>query len=181
MREHALVWFVLLARAMRKFLVVILAGASACAAHAVPHPTTPTQYSCGETSVTRDGTEIRSAAPGEVSRLSWRDDRGEHFIAWPPSPTDRTAVEFVVPADPRQDAVQHTYDTTFGSSTADWRLVDRKVCMARGGYNDVLARYMRGASIDDVTRDVGLSNRDETRAVLRKAIVSLQKRYWRDQ
>ena len=124
---------------------------------------------------------MRSAAtPGEISRLSWRDDRGEHFVTWPLSPTDRAATEFVVPADPRQDATQHTYDTTFGSSTADWRLVSEQTCTARGGYNDVLARYMRGESIDDLTRDVGLS-RDETRAVLRKALVSLQKKYWRDQ
>jgi hypothetical protein len=166
---------------MRKFLLVILVGASACAARAPRQPTVPVHYACGETAVTRDGVEIRSTAtPGEISRLSWRDDKGEHFVTWPLSPTDRQATEFVVPSDPRQDAVQHTYDTTFGSSTADWRLTDEKVCTARGGYNDVLARYMRGESIDDLTRDVGLSSRDETRAVLRQALVSLQKKYWRD-
>ena len=32
-------------------------------------------------------------------------------MTWPLSPTDRVATEFVVPNDPRQDAVQHTYDT----------------------------------------------------------------------
>jgi len=166
---------------MRKLLLVILAGVSACAPRTARHPTTPVQYSCGDTAVTRDGSEVRTSARGEVGRLSWRDDSGEHFIAWPLSPTDRNAVEIVVPADPRQDAIQRTYDTTFGSSTADWRLVKSQTCTARGGYNDVLARYMRGDSIDELTRDIGLSSRDETRAVLRKAIVSLQKRYWRDQ
>jgi hypothetical protein len=40
---------------------------------------------------------------------------------------------------------------------------------------------MRGESIDDLTREVGLTSRDETRAVLRKALVTLQKKYWRDQ
>src|SRR5688500_3749366 len=110
---------------MRKFLLVILVGASACAARGAHQPTMPVQYACGDTSVTRDGTEIRSSAPGEVSRLSWRDDQGEHFVAWPLSPTDRNAMEFVVPSDPRMDALQHTYDTTFGSSTADWRLISK--------------------------------------------------------
>ncbi|HEY5927110.1 MAG TPA: hypothetical protein VIV11_35725 [Kofleriaceae bacterium] len=167
---------------MRQFLLVILVGASACAARGSKQPTMPVHYACGDSAVTRDGVEMRSSAePGEISRLSWRDDQGEHFVTWPLSPTDRAATEFVVPNDPRQDAVQHTYDTTFGSSTADWRLLDKQVCTARGGYNDVLARYMRGESIDELTRETGLTSRDETRAVLRKALVSLQKRYWRDQ
>ena len=167
---------------MRQFLLVILVGASACAARGSKQPTMPVHYACGDSTVTRDGVEMRSSAePGEISLLSWRDDQGEHFVTWPLSPTDRAATEFVVPNDPRQDAVQHTYDTTFGSSTADWRLLDKQVCTARGGYNDVLARYMRGESIDELTRETGLTSRDETRAVLRKALVSLQKRYWRDQ
>ena len=164
---------------MRNFLLVILVGASACAARSSNQPTLPVHYACGEATVTRDGIEMRSSAtPGEISRLSWHDDKGEHFVTWPLSPTDRTATEFVVPSDPRQDATQRTYDTTFGSSTADWRLTDKQVCTAQGGYNDLLARYMRGESIDDLTRDVGLSSREETRAVIRKALVSLQKKYW---
>ncbi|HEX5057979.1 MAG TPA: hypothetical protein VFV99_01410 [Kofleriaceae bacterium] len=164
---------------MRNFLLVILVGASACAARSSNQPTLPVHYACGEATVTRNGIEMRSSAtPGEISRLSWHDDKGEHFVTWPLSPTDRTATEFVVPSDPRQDATQRTYDTTFGSSTADWRLTDKQVCTARGGYNDLLARYMRGESIDDLTRDVGLSSREETRAVIRKALVSLQKKYW---
>ncbi len=165
---------------MRKLLLLVtLVGASACAARTARQPTTPVLYTCGEVAVTRDGGQIHTVTHDQVSRLSWHDDQGDHFIAWPLSPTDRNAVEFIVPSDPRQDALQHTYDTTFGSSTADWRLVDRKVCTPRGGYNDVLARYLRGESIDDLTRVEGLS-RDETRAVLRKALVSLQKRYWSD-
>ena len=167
---------------MRKFLLVILVGASACAARSTQHPTTPVHYACGESTVIRNGVEMRSnATPSEISQMSWRDDHGEHFVTWPLSPTDRAATEFVVPTDPRQDATQHIYDTTFGSSTADWRLVAQQTCTARGGYNDVLARYMRGESIDDLTREVGLTSRDETRAVLRKALVTLQKKYWRDQ
>src|SRR6185503_14246644 len=162
---------------MRQILLVILVGASACAARSSTTSTMPTHYACGDSQVTRDGEEMRSSStPGQISRLSWRDSKGEHYVTWPLSPTDRTATEFVVPNDSRQDAVQHTYDTTFGSSTADWRMTDQQVCTARGGYNDVLARYMAGESIDDLTREVGLTSRDETRAVLRKALVSLQKK-----
>lgn len=167
---------------MRQFLLVILVGASACAARTSNQSTMPTHYVCGDNTVTRSGVEMRSSStPGEISRLSWRDDKGEHFVTWPLSPTDRTATEFIVPNDPRQDAMQVTYDTAFGSSTTDWRSKEKRVCTARGGYNDVLARYMRGESIDDLTAEVGLSSRDETRAVLRKALVTLQKKYWRDQ
>jgi hypothetical protein len=166
---------------MRNFLLVILVGTSACAARS-SQPTIPVNYACGDHTVTRNGVEMRSSeAPGAISRLSWRDDKGEHFVTWPLSPTDREATEFIVPNDPLQDATQNVYDTTFGASTADWRRTNTRVCTARGGYNDVLSRYMRGESIETLTQDVGLSSRDETRALLRKALVSLQKRYWRDQ
>ncbi len=118
---------------MRKLLLVALVGASARAARSSSRPTTPVHYSCGENTVIRNGIEMRAdTAAGNVSHLSWTDDKGEHFVTWPLSPTDRTATEFVVPSDPRQDA-QHTYDTTFGSSTADWRLLDKQVCTAHGG------------------------------------------------
>jgi hypothetical protein len=176
-----LVCAVLYGFGMRNFLAIILLGASACAARGPKQPTMPVQYNCGDVAVTRDGSEMRTRSPGEISRLSWRDSQGDHFVAWPLSPTDRDAVEFIVPDDPRQDAFRYTYDTTFGSSTADWRLKQRQVCTADGGYNDLLSRYMRGESIDELTRDVGLESRDETRAVIRKALVTLQKRYWRDQ
>ena len=167
---------------MRNFLLLgLLVGVSACAPRSVRYPTAPVEYVCGDVTVTRDGAEMRTGSHGEVGRLSWRDEQGEHFVAWPISPTDRDAVELIVPSDRRLDAVRITYDTTFGSSTSDWRRVNTTTCTPRGGYNDALARYTRGESIDTLTRDMGLSSREETRAVLRKALVSLQKRYWRDQ
>jgi hypothetical protein len=39
---------------------------------------------------------------------------------------------------------------------------------------------MRGESIEDLTTDIGATSVDETRGLLRKALVSLQRRYWRD-
>lgn len=164
---------------MRNVLFLLVVGAAACAAR-TSQPTLHAEYTCGDVAVTRNGSEIRTGTSGELARLSWHDDAGEHFVAWPISPTDRDAVELVIPSDPRQDAVQHTYDTTFGSSTGDWRLVNKRVCLAKGGYSDLLARYTRGESIEDLTTDIGATSVDETRGLLRKALVSLQRRYWRD-
>jgi hypothetical protein len=162
---------------MRNALFLLLVGA--CAARA-PQPTLHAEYTCGDVAVTRAGSEVKTSSPVVLGRLSWRDGAGDHFVAWPVSPTDRDAVEFIVPTDPHQDAVQQTYDTTFGSSTHDWRLVDKKVCPARGGYNDLLTRYMMGESIDTLAVATG-GDREETRGLLRKALMSLQRRYWRDQ
>jgi len=164
---------------MRNVLFLLVVSASACAARS-SQPTLKTQYVCDDVVVTRNGSEIRTGTDGEVGRLSWHDDAGDHFVAWPISPTDHDAVELVVPKDPRQDAVRHTYDTTFGSSTGDWRLTERKVCKTRGGYNDLLVRYLSGESLDDLTADIGAADREETRGIIRKAMVSLQRRYWRD-
>jgi hypothetical protein len=163
---------------MRNALLLLVLGASACAARA-PRTTMHAEYSCGDVAISRDGSEVRSKGPEVLGRLSWHDDAGDHFVAWPLSPTDRNAVEFVVPSDPHQDAQQRTYDTTFGSSTSDWRMTDQQVCTARGGYNDLLARYMKGESVEDLSTSLG-SSREETRGLLRKALVSLQRRYWRD-
>ena len=164
---------------MRNVLFVLVAGASACAARA-PQSTFHAEYSCGDTAAVRDGTEIRSPSHDAPSRLSWSDTAGDHYVSWPVSPTDRSAIEFVVPVDPNQDAVQHTYDTTFGSSTTDWRLVSKKTCTVRGGYNDALARYMRGESIDEMTQEMGTGDRDETRARIRKALTAVERRYSRE-
>jgi hypothetical protein len=164
---------------MRNFLLVLLVGATACAARA-PRSTFNATYTCGNASLTRDGGVVRST--GELratSRLSWQDDAGDHYVTWPLSPTDRQATEYIIPADPKADAVERVYDTSRGSSTADWRLLTRQACTVDGGYNDALARYMRGESIDDLARDLSM-NRDQARGLVQHALMSLQHRYWRD-
>jgi hypothetical protein len=162
---------------MRKFLLLLLAvaAASACAARA-SHPTlaTTSTYACGDAAMTRSGNAIGS------TRLGWHDDEGDHFVAWPLSPVDVEAVEIVVPNDPRQDAVRRVYDTSKGTSKADWRLLERQVCTARGGYSDVLARYLRGESLDQLANELALGNRDDARAAVHTAMLALQKRYYRD-
>jgi hypothetical protein len=167
--------FVLIASTMRKVLLLVLAGATACAARAA-HPTlaTPTTYVCGETAVTRSGDAFGG------TRLGWHDDEGDHFVAWPLSPVDIDAVEIIVPRDPRMDAVRRVYDTSKGTSRADWRLVRQQVCAAKGGYSDVLARFLRGESLDQLAHELALGDRDDARVAVHDAMLALQKRYYRD-
>ena len=163
---------------MRNIILVVLAGTSACAARA-NYPTTPVEYACGDAVVVRDASGLREGWAEPTARMAWRDDSGEHYVAWPATPTGVEATEYIVPADPRQDAVRHTYDTTNGSSTQDWRLIHRQVCTARGGYNDALAQYIKGVPIEDIARDLQLDH-DEARAVVARGLMSLQKKYWHD-
>lgn len=161
---------------MRQLMLLALVTA-ACSPVRPKEPTAPTEYLCAGYSLMRDGSSEVKSMPGDVvGHLSWRDDSGEHFVAWPATPTDREAVEIVLPNDPRQDAQQRTYDTTFGSSTADWRLKSKQSCTARGGYNDVLTRYIKGESIDDLTHSLALNSNDETRVLIKRAMASLQHR-----
>ena len=163
---------------MRNLILLALVS-SACAAQP-KRPAMPSEYACSGFSVVRNGNELKTSDSGAVSKLSWRDADGEHFIAWPQTPTDRDAIEFVMPTDPMQDVTQRTYDTTFGSSTADWRVTGKQQCTARGGYNDILFRYVKGESLDDLTRSLALDSRDDTRRLLHRAIAAVQHRYLRD-
>lgn len=163
---------------MRNFLVFsIIAGASACAARS-SQPTLPTSYACGEDQLERAGDSIRvGRGEATATRRGWRDDEGDHFVTWPVSPTDVEAVEYIVPNDSRADAVQRFYDASKGTSTADWKLVRREVCTAQGGYNDALARWMKGATLDDVASAMSLRDRDEARTMVHSALLKLQKKY----
>lgn len=160
--------------------ILLLALVTAACAPQPKRPVSPSEYVCAGYSVMRNGSELKTSDRGIVGRLSWRDSAGEHFVTWPQTPTDRDAIEFVIPTDTMQDAVERTYDTTFGSTTADWRLKSKQVCTARGGYNDVLARYVRGESVAELTQSLSLTNHDETRQLIRKALIAVQRRYYRD-
>jgi len=155
---------------MRNLLLALSLGAAACGARA-PRTTLPVQYSCGDGSVAPDVA---------ATKLGWHDADGDHYVSWPQSPVDVSAVELVVPADPRQDAIERVYDTSSGTSKADWRLVRREVCTARGGDSDVLARYVIGESLDKIAADFSLGSRDEARELVHHALLAVQRRYFRD-
>ncbi len=173
---------------MRNLLLLVCSlGAAACAARA-PYPTLDVEYACRDADVVRhhDRLEVReaSASAGAVGsssmRLVSRDDSGEHFLTWPVSPTERDAIEFVLPVDPHQDATMRVYDASTGNSTADWRVVRNDTCTARGGYNDALERYLRGESYTQLAAELNLSGRDEARELVHRAMLALQRRYFRD-
>ncbi|MBA3397938.1 MAG: hypothetical protein H0T89_35265 [Deltaproteobacteria bacterium] len=164
----------------RLLILAIILGASACASRA-PRSTLPVRYTCGDTAVVRTGSKLAVDA-GEVgvASLGWQDDHGDHFVTWPRVPTDGEAVEYVIPSDHRMDAIEKLYDATHGYSSSDWRLVRKRVCRAEGGYSDALTRWMGGATLDQVAKDLALRDRDDARRLVRKALVSLQKQYLRD-
>ncbi|HTR53279.1 MAG TPA: hypothetical protein VMJ10_21435 [Kofleriaceae bacterium] len=147
---------------------VLSAVLAACAPHAA-HPVIPNQYACGDLAIVRDARGIAPAGSTGTTRLGYSDDDGDHYVSWPVSPIAVEAVELVVPADPRQDAVRSVYDTSKGSSRADWRLVTRQICTAQGGYSEALARYARGAALDAVGRDS-----------VHRALIALEHRYIQD-
>lgn len=171
---------------MRNLLFVILVGASACGARATTStlPMPATHYDCGEAEVVHEAGALLGAGPilgnGRDTRLGWHDSEGDHYVAFPLATTDVEATEFVVPSDPRQDAVRKTYDTRQGSSTADWRLLSHATCTAKGGYSDVLGRYMKGATLEEIQAELALGSRDEARGIIKKAMAQLQKKYWKD-
>lgn len=110
--------------------------------------------------------------------LGWRDDHGDHFVSFPDAVTDVDAVEYVLPHDPRADAVEKTYDTSKGQSTADWRMTGRRVCRAEGGYSDAFARWMNGSSLDDIRTELSLSDRATARRFVHQALVDYNRRYY---
>ena len=175
-----------------RFILLAIVFASACATNP-QRTTTPVRYACGDTFVLRTGerltvdarTAAASAGPVDTQRLGpaqlgWSDDDGDHFVTWPHATTDVEAVEYVVPHDERKDAVEKRYDASAGYSSSDWRLLDKRVCRAQGGYTDALARWMNGDSLDKVARDLDLSGRGDARQLVRKALAQLQKQYFAD-
>jgi hypothetical protein len=176
---------------MRKLQAPLFLAVAACGAHvsAPLSPSASTTYSCGDSEMVLvgGGVTVREPAaslggnPTSIApRLGWRDDHGSHFVTWPLSPIERTAVEYVVPADPRLDATRVVYDATSGYSTADWRAVDRRACVARGGYNDALARFVKGESFEQVARELALGSSEDARKLVHHALMAVQRRYWRD-
>jgi len=165
----------------RLFLSVLIA--SGCATRAPRITTLSGRYACGDLEVVREGErltarEVTLDGPLVPTTLGWRDDHGDHFVSFPTAVTDVDAVEYVLPHDPRADAVEKSYDTSKGRSTADWRVTRRRVCRAEGGYSDAFARWMNGSSLDDITTELSLSDRDTARKLVHQALVDYNRRYY---
>ena len=168
---------------MRQFLVVslLVAGTAACAgraSHTTLNPTIATTYSCGARQIEHHGDRVRAGTDAQLAP-GWSDAEGRHFVAWPTAVTTVNAVEYVIPSDTRADAIERVYDTSRGKSRVDWRLVTQRACTANGGYSDALARFAGGKSFDELAKDLDL-DKQEARKLVRHALVSLQKRYYKD-
>jgi hypothetical protein len=167
---------------MRKqvlFLSLLVAGATACAGRA-PQTTLKTTYSCGgDRQVRHDSGRVYTATDAQLSS-SWADGEGRHFVSWPIAATTMETTEYVIPSDNRQDAIERVYDTSKGTSRVDWRVKKETQCTANGGYSDALARFARGKSFDQVAQELSLTNKNEARDLVHQAMLSLQKRYYKD-
>jgi hypothetical protein len=162
-----------------EMLLVVVAGAAACAGRA-PVPTTlaATTYSCGDREIRHASDQVRTAE--SALGIGWRDGEGRHYVAWPTSATSREAREYVIPADSKMDAVERVYDTSRGTSRVDWRMIQQSTCTANGGYSDALARFASGKSFDQVARELGMTDKTEARELVHQALLSVQKRYYKD-
>ena len=166
-----------------RFMILAIALAASACAGSSRRSTISVRYACGDTQFLRSGQKLTITDPEFAhapSELGWSDDEGDHFVAWPRSTTDVEAIEYVLPHDARKDAVVKRYDASAGYSSTDWRLLDKRVCRAEGGYNDALARWMSGDSLEKVAADLSLEDRTTARTLVRKALAQLQKQYMRD-
>jgi|GEM_PF-3087555 len=168
---------------IRSSLFTLVVGASACAARA-PQSTLDVnapqaRYACGEDEIVRDGRAVFSSRESVRIRRGWTDGEGEHFVEWPRRTTTMEALEYVLPSDTAENAIVRVYDTSGGSSRADWRMKKLSKCTATGGYTDALARYAAGKSIDEVARELSLDG-NKVRALVEKALHKTQSRYLAD-
>jgi hypothetical protein len=161
---------------MRNFLLVLLVGASACAAR-TQSPTLPVQYTCGDRAFVREGARLSTGAGSEATPLGWHTDGGDHFVPALAS-TDREAVEIVVPSDPRSDATVRVYAASEGM--VGRHLLRSETCTAHGGYSDALTRYATGATIDQLAVELTRGDQAAARDLVHHAMLSAQRRYFRD-
>ena len=106
---------------------IAVMGVAACAGAQRPKARV---YACGdEVTVDEQGLEVGAARARDLGH----DHDGEHYVLLHRG----DVLEYVVPDDPREDAMVHA---RHGGTS------DR--CAARGGYADLLERWLRGDSVD---------------------------------
>ena len=164
-------------------LVLVVSGAAACAGRTAPttlnKQTMTSTYACDSHVVKREAGKVFAGADSRLA-MAFQDDAGDHFVAFPESPTATRAVEYVMPDDQRADAIERVYDTTKGSSRADWRVVDETVCVAKGGYTDAFFRFAGGSTMDEVANALGLEDRIEARKLIKEGLRTAQVRFHRE-
>jgi hypothetical protein len=140
--------------------LVLVALLAACAAR-YRAPTTPLDYDCGDHQLIREG-EFLSGAPIGRLQLTPQDDG---LVG---STGDRT---YEVPFDPREDAVEHVIARERRG---------QQVCRVRGGYTDMLVRWLGGESIDQLAHEETGGDRDAAYARIRQGMFRQQSRLRRE-
>jgi len=134
---------------------VLAAMATGCAARA-PRDTMSLRYDC-------DGEAVAVVVDG--ANASVRRDHKSDGLAM-----SRTheAVEYTIPRDRLLDATVTRHSV--GASP------DRRLCIAEGGYTDALRRFLGGASIGDVAKQLVI-NEDDARKRIGVALARVRCRY----
>lgn len=165
-------------------LVLLVSGAAACAGR-TSAPTTlnngtmTSTYACDSHIVKREAGKVFAGSDSRLA-MAFQDGDGDHFVAFPESPIATRAIEYVMTNDQRADAIERVYDTTRGSSRADWRVVDEKVCVVKGGYTDAFSRFASGSTMDDIANALGLEDRIEARKLIKEGMRTAQVRFHRE-
>jgi len=135
---------------------VLAAMATGCAARA-PRDTMSRRYDC-------DGEIVGVVVDGKRAPVVRRDQMTDGFAR---SKTEE-AVEYAIPRDRLLDAtvIRHSV----GGSP------DRRLCIAEGGYTDALQRFLRGASVGDVAKQLVIDE-DDARKRIGVGLARLRCRY----
>ncbi len=145
----------------------------------------PVKYTCDDLELLHSGGKLYAGeaapdSPAIPSQRGWRDDAGDHFVAFPSSTTDLEVVEYIVPSDRFRDAVERTYDTSKGTSRVDWRMKRQRMCRATGGYTDAFTRFVSGSSLGEIKTELSLDSESDASTLVRKALLQATKRYYHE-
>jgi hypothetical protein len=158
---------------MHPYALLIAAMTTACVA-GVQRETSPRRYDCDATVVTV--THRALVVGGAEASLVRKDDDGAHYTV---SRGEAAAgyVEYVVPSDPLLDATVAKYGVGDSPDREPRSLLERRVCVAKGGYTDALQRFMTGVSIADVAKLLSVDE-EEAEKRIGKAMALLRCRYY---
>jgi hypothetical protein len=132
--------------------------ASACAGRQTVRRTITAHYTCDGHDVIRHGSTLHIDGGSVALLASTGDD--DRFVGT----RDGRPVEYRLPHDVRVDG------TLTDTAT-------ERACVVRGGYNDVLVRWMRGESMDEIAMQLALGDREAAGDLIHDALRRLHRRY----
>jgi hypothetical protein len=132
-----------------------------CALPPVEEPSAPSQVAAvrsegSRTFACKDGVAVPADGALRIgdreARFVRRDAAGDHFVLEGGADTTNSdaaiTTEYVMPADPREDLIVWSDRG------------DEDTCAVRGGHSDVLARWIRGESVDEIAASLAVAPAD---------------------